>query len=151
MHIFAIGVLFALGLGVSGMTLPTKVIGFLDLAGDWDPSLAFVMIGAIGVYSAAFRFIVQRNKPVYGERFRVPTRRDITPRLVGGATVFGVGWGLAGICPGPGIVTAVTGATPSIVFMVGLLGGMLAWKAVDGALSARRAAFEADVVVPSTP
>src|SRR6516162_4137690 len=93
---FVSGIVFALGLGVSGMTRPVKVIGFLDFAGNWDASLAFVMIGAIAVYFAAYRLIRQRAAPLLAERFSVPERKDIELNLIIGAAIFGAGWGLSG-------------------------------------------------------
>lgn len=113
----ASGALFALGLGVAGMTKPSKVIGFLDLAGPWDASLALVMVGAIAVHFALLRVITKRPAPLFDERFHMPTRRDIDARLVVGAALFGVGWALAGFCPGPALVTAASGALPALVFV----------------------------------
>lgn len=120
---FASGALFALGLGVSGMTRPSKVIGFLDLFGAWDASLAFVMVGAIGVHLIAQRLIMKRASPLFDGRFHLPTRKDIDPRLVLGAALFGVGWGLAGFCPGPALVSAASGASTALVFVVGMTAG----------------------------
>lgn len=125
---FLIGLLFAGGLGLSGMTLPSKVVGFLDLFGTWDPSLALVMVGAIGVYRVAFRISRSRARPLLADAYRLPTRRDIDRRLLGGATLFGVGWGIAGFCPGPAIVTAGSGSWLSVLFVVSMAGGMLAWQ-----------------------
>jgi uncharacterized membrane protein YedE/YeeE len=131
---FVSGALFALGLGVGGMTQPAKVIGFLDVAGPWDPSLAFVMLGAVGAYGIAFRLIRRRTRPVLASAFSIPGRRDVDARLVGGAALFGVGWGLAGYCPGPGIVSLVAGATPVVVFVSAMLVGM---RAADGLAAPR--------------
>jgi uncharacterized membrane protein YedE/YeeE len=108
------------------MTKPGKVVGFLDLAGSWDASLAFVMVGAIAVHFVATRLILQRGRPLFDARFHLPTRKDIDPKLVLGAALFGVGWGLGGFCPGPGLVTAASGAAPALVYAVGLTIGMLA-------------------------
>lgn len=130
------GVLFALGLGVSGMTRPDVVIGFLDVTGRWDPSLAFVMAGAAGVYFVAYRLITKRSRPVFSTGFQLPTRRDIDPRLVAGAALFGAGWGLGGICPGPGIVAATSLALPFLVFVGSMLSGMIIFRVWE----ARRAA-----------
>ncbi|WP_201244253.1 DUF6691 family protein [Halochromatium salexigens] len=99
--VFLSGTLFAVGLGVSGMTLPQKVIGFLDLGGHWDPSLAFVMAGSAGVYLLFYRWIKQRSSPLFDTEFHIPTRHDIDQRLLVGAALFGVGWGLVGLCPVP--------------------------------------------------
>jgi len=122
---FGAGALFAVGLAVSGMTRPAKVAGFLDLAGDWDASLAFVMMGAIAVHFVAYRLVLRRPAPLFDESFHLPTRRDIDLRLVLGAAVFGVGWGLGGYCPGPGLVSAAAGALGAVVFVVGMTVGML--------------------------
>jgi uncharacterized membrane protein YedE/YeeE len=121
---FAAGLLFAVGLGVSGMTKPSKVIGFLDLLGAWDASLAFVMGSAVAVHFVAQRMIARRSAPLFDTRFHLPTRKDIDGRLVLGAALFGVGWALAGFCPGPGLVTAASGAMPALVFVVGMTAGM---------------------------
>ncbi|MBM75118.1 MAG: hypothetical protein CMK59_06940 [Proteobacteria bacterium] len=127
---FTAGVIFALGLGVSGMTQPAKVIGFLDVLGGWDPSLAFVMIGAIGVHFVAYRFYPKMSKPFLETEFKVPSRTDISPQLMAGAALFGVGWGLGGICPGPGIVAA-TSLDKSMLFFVGaMIIGMIAYQQV---------------------
>src|SRR6185295_7370618 len=100
------------GLAVSGMTRPSKVVGFLDVFGAWDASLAFVMVGAIGVHAVLQRVIARRGSPLFEDRFHLPTRRDVDARLLAGAAVFGVGWGLGGFCPGPGLVAAASGAVP---------------------------------------
>ncbi|MBM64968.1 MAG: hypothetical protein CMH55_01885 [Myxococcales bacterium] len=118
------GVIFAVGLGISGMTDANKVIGFLNLAGPWDPSLAFVMVGGIGVHLALYRLILRRESPLLSTRFHLPTRRDITPQLVGGAALFGIGWGAGGFCPGPGIVSVVGFCSPAVVFVLAMIGGM---------------------------
>lgn len=120
---FASGALFAAGLGVAGMTKPSKVVGFLDLFGAWDASLAFVMIGAIAVHLVAHRLILRRRSPLFDIRFHLPTRKDIDLRLVLGAALFGVGWALGGFCPGPGLVAAASGAIPAVLFVVGMTAG----------------------------
>lgn len=120
---FAAGALFAIGLGVSGMTKPSKVAGFLDLLGKWDASLAFVMVGAIAVHLVAYRLITRYPAPLFDTRFYLPTRKDIDARLVLGAALFGVGWALAGFCPGPGLVAAASGALPAMAFVVGMIAG----------------------------
>lgn len=117
---FAAGILFALGLGIAGMTKPSKVVDFLDLFGAWDASLALVMVGAITVHLLAYRIITRRRSPLFDTRFHLPTRRDIDGRLVIGAGLFGVGWALGGFCPGPGVVAAASGALPAMVFVVGM-------------------------------
>jgi hypothetical protein len=123
--VFGTGALFALGLAISGMTKPSKVIGFLDLAGHWDASLAFVIAGAIAVHFVAYRLIRRRSAPLFDTKFHLPTRKDIDLRLVLGAALFGVGWALGGFCPGPGIVAAGGGSLHAVVFLVGMTLGML--------------------------
>ena len=131
---FIAGVVFAVGLGISGMTQPAKVIGFLDVFGGWDPSLAFVMIGAIGIHFVAYRFYPSMSKPVFDAEFQVPSRTDLSPQLMAGAALFGVGWGLGGICPGPGIVAA-TSLDKNMLFFVGamtlgMIGYQQIWKRI---------------------
>ena len=107
------------------MTHPAKVIGFLDLRGDWDPSLAFVMVGAASVYAVMFRVIRERrSEPWLDVQFHVPIRRDLDTPQVGGAALFGVGWGLGGLCPGPGIVAAASGSVTGIAFVAAMVAGM---------------------------
>lgn len=119
------GVLFALGLGISEMTRPEKVLGFLDVFGQWDPSLAFVMGGAIVVYAVALQVAGKKDRPAFAPTFRIPTRRDVDAKLLGGAAIFGVGWGLAGFCPGPGLVAASAGVTAALYFVPALIVGMM--------------------------
>jgi hypothetical protein len=121
---FAAGVVFGLGLLVSGMADPAKVLGFLDLAGAWDPSLALVMAGAIGVGFFAFRVAGGRTASFIGEPMRLPTRRDIDVRLVGGSLLFGIGWGLVGLCPGPALVALGSGQGKALLFVAAMLAGM---------------------------
>lgn len=122
---FLSGMVFAIGLGIGGMTQPAKVIGFLDFAGNWDPSLAFVMIGAIGVYFYFYRAVRNRPSPLFSSRFSIPTRTDMEPRLVGGAAIFGLGWGIAGYCPGPALTSLGSGSLSPVIFSVGMVAGML--------------------------
>jgi uncharacterized membrane protein YedE/YeeE len=112
---FISGLVFAIGLVISGMTNPAKVIGFLDFAGDWDPSLAFVMVGGILVHATLYPIVMRAKAPWVGE-FQIPTRRDIDGRLVLGATMFGIGWGLSGFCPGPAIVSLASLGPSALVF-----------------------------------
>jgi uncharacterized membrane protein YedE/YeeE len=128
---FAAGLVFGIGLIVSGMSDPGKVKGFLDLAGAWDPSLAFVMGGAILVGFFAFRFAKTRAQSFLGDAMLVPTKRDIDSRLVLGSLVFGVGWGLAGFCPGPALVSLGSGQGKALWFVLAMLGGMLAFEAAE--------------------
>lgn len=127
MHILIaliVGLVFGIGLIVSGMTDPAKVIGFLDLTGSWDPSLAFVMGGAILVGLVAFRVAGKRERSLLGEAMRLPTATRIDRRLVLGSLAFGAGWGLAGYCPGPALASLATGATEPLVFTVAMVAGM---------------------------
>ena len=121
---FVVGLVFGLGLIVSGMTDPGKVQGFLDLAGLWDPSLAFVMGGAIAVGIFAFALAKKRTRSVLGGIMHLPSAKDIDRRLVIGSLVFGAGWGLAGFCPGPAIVSAGAGQPKALVFVLAMLAGM---------------------------
>jgi uncharacterized membrane protein YedE/YeeE len=119
------GFLFAIGLGVSGMTLPSKVMHFLDVTGDWDPSLACVMLGACIVYAVLSRVILRRSAPVFASKFIVPSKSARVDRnLVVGAAIFGVGWGIGGICPGPSIVILASRAPEAIAFFACMLIGM---------------------------
>ncbi|MGB0866405.1 MAG: DUF6691 family protein [Granulosicoccaceae bacterium] len=121
---FAAGAVFSLGLLVSGMANPAKVINFLDVTGSWDPSLAFVMIGAIAVVFPAFKLIKDDSSPLAAEHFEIPTRRDVDKPLVIGAALFGVGWGLSGYCPGPAVVSVVVAWQPMLAFFPAMLVGM---------------------------
>lgn len=125
------GLVFGLGLIVSGMVNPAKVIGFLNLAGPWDPSLAFVMAGAIAVGSAAFFFARRRTVSLLGAAMKLPTSRDIDRRLVLGSLMFGVGWGLAGFCPGPALVALGMGESKAVVFVAAMLVGMGAFELLE--------------------
>lgn len=118
------GLTFGAGLVLGGMTQPSKVIGFLSLGHGWDPSLALVMGGALGVHALAYRLVPRLGRPLMAERFAIPTRRDIDGRLLLGAALFGAGWGLGGYCPGPAIAAAVSGATPTLLFVAAMLAGM---------------------------
>jgi uncharacterized protein len=136
---FVAGALFAVGLAASGMTKPAKVIGFLDIFGQWDASLLFVMLGAIAVHFVAFRVIMRRPVPLFDTKFHLPTRKDIDVRLVLGAAVFGIGWGLGGFCPGPGLVSLGGGSVSAIVFVVGMTIGMLVEQVAARGFAARKA------------
>jgi len=115
------------GLLVSGMTNPAKVVAFLDVSRGWDPSLGFVMGGAVAVYAVAFRLVRgRRTEPWFDGAFHLPTRRDVDLGLVVGAAIFGVGWGLGGLCPGPGLVAAAAGSSTGLLFVGAMLVGMLA-------------------------
>lgn len=128
---FVSGLLFATGLVVGGMTQPKKVVDFLDFFGQWDPSLAFVMGGALLVSAVAYWWTKSREEPLVASKFYIPTRADLDWKLIGGAALFGVGWGFGGYCPGPGLVGMTSGATPALGFVGGLIGGVLAYKGFD--------------------
>jgi len=129
--VFFSGLLFSLGLIVSGMTNPAKVIGFLDIFGNWDLSLAFVMVGGILVTSIGFRILKKLEKPVYAMAFSIPTRKDIDQPLVVGAAIFGVGWGLVGLCPGPAVAALVIAPNVALVFFMSMLAGMAGVRIVQ--------------------
>lgn len=122
------GVLFGFGLALSQMTNPAKIIGFLDFSGHWDPTLALVLAGAVLVTLVSFRFILRRSQPVLDTQFHLPTRQNLDARLIAGAAIFGVGWGLAGLCPGPGIAAIAQGVWQPLVFVAGLAFGVLAFR-----------------------
>ena len=137
MMAFLTGLVFGLGLILSGMTDPSKVIGFLDLAGPWDPSLAFVMAGAVLVGAIAYQFAKGRKTSFLGDAMRLPTARQIDRRLVLGSLAFGVGWGLAGYCPGPALVSVVQGGTKPLIFVAAMLVGMAIFEIQDRVSQAR--------------
>ena len=119
------GVLFGFGLALSGMMDPEKVLGFLDIAGAWDPSLVFVLGGAVGVSGLGYLIKARMARPALGPRFEVPTKSTLDTRLIGGAVLFGIGWGLAGFCPGPALAGLVLGLPPVALFVAAMLAGML--------------------------
>jgi uncharacterized membrane protein YedE/YeeE len=121
---YLIGVLFGIGLIISGMSNPQKILNFLDLAGNWDPSLIFVMGGAILVGLAGFYLVSKRSEAFFGGALHIPTRRDISKPLIIGSLIFGAGWGIAGFCPGPAIVAFGAGHLKAFVFILAMLAGM---------------------------
>ena len=125
------GLLFGLGLVVSGMTDANKVIAFLDLGGQWDPSLAFVMVGAIGIHFVLYRLILQRPSPLLASDFGLPTSNVIDGRLVAGASLFGLGWGLAGYCPGPAVVSATSLDPKALLFLGSMASAMWLFGILD--------------------
>jgi uncharacterized protein len=129
----ASGTLFGAGLALGGMTDPARVRGFLDIFGNWDPTLAFVMGGAVIVMAIAWRFVPQMAGPLLDERFHLPTESDLTPQLIGGAALFGIGWGVAGLCPGPGIAALVIEPAAAAIFVLAMLAGMAAVRIFEGA------------------
>lgn len=119
------GVLFGVGLVISGMTDPLKVLGFLDLAGHWDPTLAFVMCGGLLVTLPGFWLVRRRTSPVFEQKFYLPTAKNLDTRLLVGAASFGIGWGIAGFCPGPAIASLVRFDPGVLVFIIALVAGMV--------------------------
>jgi hypothetical protein len=132
---FIAGLLFGIGLLLAGMANPGKVLGFLDLAGAWDPSLALVMVGAIVVASVPFSWAGKQSKSLLGAPMQLPVKRELDVRLIGGSLLFGIGWGIAGICPGPAVVLLLTAHWQAFVFVSAMLVGMLLFTALE----ARRA------------
>ncbi|MCP3142842.1 DUF6691 family protein [Pyxidicoccus xibeiensis] len=118
------GLLFAVGLGLGGMTDPAKVVGFLDVAGSWDPTLVFVMAGALGTHALLRRLILRRQRPVLAPAFPAQGQARVDRRLVGGAALFGIGWGLSGYCPGPALTSLPGGGATVLLFVAGMLAGM---------------------------
>jgi uncharacterized membrane protein YedE/YeeE len=134
MHIlssFFAGLVFGIGLLVSKMANPAKVLGFLDLAGAWDPSLAFVMVGAVAIAALAFGVARRRTSTLLGAAMALPASRTIDNRLVLGSLVFGIGWGLAGFCPGPALVALGAGVSKAYVFVAAMLAGMLVFELLE--------------------
>ena len=131
---FLIGVIFSLGLGLSGMTDPNKVLGFLDIAGNWDPSLIFVMGSAIPVYFLCWQIFSKRGQPFFDVKSHIPTRKDIDKKLVIGSALFGVGWGIAGICPGPGIASIGAFSAGALVFTIAYFAGSKFEAVIEGRL-----------------
>lgn len=134
---FLVGVAFALGLGIGGMTSPERVLGFLDVAGAWDPSLAFVMLGAVVTYGTAFRLIIRHDRPLFAPAFVLPERRDVDGRLLAGALAFGSGWGIAGLCPGPALTALASGEPRLWAFVAAMIAGIAAHKAAERAVARR--------------
>ena len=126
------GVIFGAGLTLSDMVNPARVLNFLDVAGHWDPTLMFVMAGGLAVTTLGYKWIFRRSSPVADDRFHLPTRRQIDLPLVGGAALFGVGWGLAGICPGPALADLVTLQPKVLLFVAAMLVGMIAASILRG-------------------
>ena len=128
----ASGTIFGAGLTIGGMTDPARVRGFLDLFGNWDPTLAFVMGGAVLVMAIAWAVQRKMQRPAFAEGFSLPDRNDLTPRLVGGSALFGVGWGIAGLCPGPGFAALAIAPVSAAIFVAAMLAGMLLVRLMEG-------------------
>ena len=126
------GIIFGIGLSISGMVNPGKVIGFLDFFGQWDPSLAIVMGGAVTIYAIGYRLIIKSGKPICAETFHIPKRSDLDMRLISGAILFGAGWGLAGYCPGPAITGLALGFSQTFIFFAAMGAGVIIFKLTIG-------------------
>jgi len=127
---FFAGLLFGAGLTVAQMVNPAKVIAFLDIGGDWDPSLAFVMGGALLVTFAGYKFVLKSSAPFFEDRFRLPTREDVDTPLIIGAAIFGIGWGLTGLCPGPALASLSFAGLNGLIFAVSMAGSVLAFRLI---------------------
>jgi uncharacterized protein len=147
---FAIGLIFGLGLLISGMSDPAKVLNFLDLAGigsgTWDPSLAFVMAGAVAVTFAGFNWVLRQPRPLFAEKFYLPTKQELGIRIVSGPAIFGVGWGLAGFCPGPALTALGFGSAAAVIFVAAMIVGMLLARWLADRPSLSRIAAPADQI-----
>ncbi|WP_108483177.1 DUF6691 family protein [Oceaniglobus ichthyenteri] len=141
---YLIGLVFGIGIAISGMANPAKVLNFFDVAGDWDPSLAFVMGGALIVTMIGYRFVLKRPGPMFSGAFQLPTRRDLDLPLIAGSAFFGVGWGIAGFCPGGALPALGTGRSEVLIFVAAMVAGTLGAKWAQGALK-RRAQSTAEV------
>jgi uncharacterized membrane protein YedE/YeeE len=123
------GLVFGIGLAVGGMTQPSKIVGFFDFFGSWDPSLAFVMGGALIVYTPVYRWAIRTwQRPIWAPTFSLPTRRDVDWRLIVGSGIFGVGWGLGGYCPGPAFTSVGAGSREALIFGLAMLAGVAAYQ-----------------------
>lgn len=134
---YMIGLIFGVGISISGMANPAKVLNFFDVAGTWDPSLAFVMGGALIVTFLGYRFVLKRPAPLMSAAFQLPTRRDLDLPLIGGSTVFGIGWGITGFCPGGALPVIGTGRSEVLIFVAALLAGIFAAKLMQATLTNR--------------
>ncbi|AJA62227.1 YeeE/YedE family protein [Bradyrhizobium japonicum] len=145
---FAIGLVFGIGLIVSGMSNPAKVLNFLDVAGiptgTWDASLAFVMAGAVAVTFIGFSRVLKLSRPFFADRFYLPTRKDIDPRIIAGPAIFGIGWGLAGFCPGPALTALGFGSASAFIFVAAMCAGMVLARFIAQLPSSTRFVAPAD-------
>jgi len=133
----ASGLVFGLGLVISGMVDPQRVLGFLDVAGTWDPTLVFVMGGALMVTFVGYKLVLRRNEPLLASAFQLPTQTAIDRRLISGAVIFGAGWGLSGYCPGPALTALSIGGGSTVVFVVGMFTGMFLARLASGRVLSR--------------
>lgn len=135
--VYLIGLVFGIGISISGMANPAKVINFFDVAGSWDPSLAFVMGGALIVTAIGYSLVLRRSTPLMDLRFHLPTRRDLDLPLIAGSATFGVGWGISGFCPGGALPAIGTGRSEVLIFVAALLAGIILARLASSALNAR--------------
>jgi uncharacterized protein len=135
---FVVGFVFAVGLSISGMTQPQKVLGFLDIFGQWDPGLMFVMIGAIGIHFILFKIIRKRTSPMLSPTWEIPAKNQITPALISGSFIFGIGWGMAGYCPGPAVTSLATFDSTPVLFVLSMIAGMIVFNIADSFFSFKR-------------
>ena len=133
------GLLFGTGLTISGMVNPMKILNFLDISGPWDPTLIFVMGAGLVVTLLGYQIIFKRSAPLFATSFRLPTSQDIDAKLLGGAALFGLGWGLTGFCPGPAIASLVFGRTESITFVIAMAAGMIIAKQIQNRMQTSEA------------
>ena len=143
--VYMIGLIFGIGILISGMANPGKVLNFFDIAGTWDPSLIFVMGGALIVTALGYQLVLRQPAPIMAARFDLPTNRNLDARLLGGAAVFGIGWGIAGFCPGGALPALGTGRTEVFVFVAALLAGIFAARAVMKRTATRTASAARDI------
>jgi len=146
---FVAGIVFAVGLGISGMTDPARVLGFLDVAGRWDPSLAFVMIGAIGVHLGPAQWALRARRPLWADAFALPSRTAVDGRLLAGSILFGIGWGIAGYCPGPALVNLAAPSRPLLAFAAAMVIGTAVFRVNEG--RARNPASPPSPLAPQPP
>lgn len=131
---FAVGIIFGIGLTIAQMVNPAKVLSFLDLAGNWDPSLAFVMGGGAGVAAIGYRLVLRRPRPLLADAFQIPTRTDLDTRLIIGGGLFGIGWGIAGLCPGPALAVLALGRSEVVIFVLAMVTGFALYELYDRVL-----------------
>lgn len=136
---YIIGLIFGIGISISGMANPAKVVNFFDIAGIWDPSLAFVMGGALIVTFVGYTYVLKRPAPLLDGTFHVPTRKDLDAPLLGGSIVFGIGWGIAGFCPGGALPALGTGTSDVFVFVVAMIAGIVGARMIKGRMGPRTA------------
>jgi uncharacterized membrane protein YedE/YeeE len=132
------GLIFGFGLSLSGMLDPARVRGFLDVAGDWNPSLAFVLGGAVTVSAIGLRVARRLDRPLFDRHFHLPKTRPVDMRLIGGSALFGIGWGLSGLCPGPAVATLTLGLLPTAVFVAAMVAGMVVYRLIPERLATSR-------------